>query len=380
MGKTIVSLVSDQTIPNVMFIKANGDAERLVFITTEEMEKKQRTDWILKSVGIKIPPDKVEKIIVSEQSISEIQRKLREYPFFDRNAEILVNLTGGNKIMSLAAYEFFKEKSLQNQNITKMYYLNLGGDKFDMVFPSEQKNCICSGHCNLKEYLTAYSIEEEKTEKLPIMKFEKTWEFYSKIFEPERNTIKIILKKINGNFDNYKKLPEQLSGNEKKDVFRLLKKVFGDFEFTKPKIKYLTGGWFEEYICFLIKRGLKLNNEQICLNLEIKDKSVSGKAASNEIDVIFIHKNKINIIECKTGLKDISGKSILGDVLYKQSALRKSFGLTAKNFLFLPNVLSGNERQKERAEVYGIGIVDNREMLLDEDRFRSEFLEKNKFA
>ena len=53
MGKTIVSLVSDQTIPNVMFIKAIGDAERLVFITAKGMEKKEKTNAILRSVGVK---------------------------------------------------------------------------------------------------------------------------------------------------------------------------------------------------------------------------------------------------------------------------------------------------------------------------------------
>ncbi len=376
MGKTIVALVSDQTIPNVMFIKANGDAERLVFITTEEMEKNQKTHWILKSLMAKDS----DRIIVSEQSISEIKAELDKYPFFDGGAEIIVNLTGGNKIMSLAVHDYFKEKSLLGQKGIGMYYLNVGKDKFDKVFPSEESNCIESYHCNLKEYLTAYSIDEEKTGKLPLMKFEKTWEFYSKIFKPERNTIEIIQKKIGSNLDKYKKLLEQLSGNDKKDVLELCKKVFEDREFTKSRIKYLTGGWFEEYIYFLIKRGLKLNEEQICLNLEIKDKSLLGEAAANELDVIFIHKNKINIIECKTGLKDVSGKSILGDVLYKQSALKKSFGLTAKSFLFLPDVLLGNEEHKKRAKIYGIDIVDDKEMLLDEGRFRSEFLEKNKFV
>ena len=74
-----------------------------------------------------------------------------------------------------------------------------------------------------------------------------------------------------------------------------------------------------------------------------------------------------------------TGKSILQNVLYKQSALQKIFGLTAESFLFLPDAISGSEHQKERAKVYGIDIVDDKEMLLDEGRFRSEFLEKNKF-
>lgn len=379
MGKTIVSLVSDQTIPNVMFIKANGDAERLVFITTEEMEGKQRTDWILKSVGIKIPDDKVDRIIVSEQSISEIQRKLSQCAVFAGNGEILVNLTGGNKIMALAAYEFFKEKSPQNQNNIRMYYLNVGGDKFDMIFPSEQRNCIDSGYCNLKEYLTAYSIEQEKSGKTPLMKFEETQKFYAETFESEKNAINALHKGLNDKetrkfIDKHNKLPEGLSNNQ--NIRRLFEKAFGDLESTKARINYLRGGWFEEYIYFLIKRGLKLNDGQICLNLKIDDKSLPGKAVHNELDVIFIYKNKINIIECKTGLKSQGGGGILQEVLYKQSALKKGFGLTAKSFLFLPDALSGNNENKERAESFSIGIVDDKEMLLNEDRFKGGFLER----
>ena len=60
--------------------------------------------------------------------------------------------------------------------------------------------------------------------------------------------------------------------------------------------------------------------------------------------------------------------------------------MTAKSFLFLPYDLSGNKNNKnnkdnkERAVIYDIDIVDDQKMLLDEDRFRSEFLEKNKFV
>jgi hypothetical protein len=363
-----------------MFIKANGDAERLVFITTEGMEKKQRTDWILKSIGVN-SEESVEdiRIIVSEWSISEIQNELSKYGIFDRSGEILVNITGGNKIMSLAAYEFFKEKSLQNQNNISMYYLNVGNDKFDMVFPSEQRNCVDSYHCNLKEYLTAYSIEQEKVGKIPLMEFEKTQEFYANTFETEKNAINALhaglSEKNNSRFFNkHNKLPEELSNNQ--NISGLFQKTFGNSESNKATIHYLRGGWFEEYVYFLIKRGLKLNEKQIRLNLKIEDKSLSGKAVHNELDVIFIYKNKINIIECKTGLKSEGGGIILQEVLYKQSALKKSFGLTAKSFLFLPNVLSGNEEHKKRAEAFSIGIVDDKEMLLNEDRFKNEFLER----
>ena len=376
MGKKIVSLVSRQTIPNVEFIKAKKiGADRLVFITTETMEKQKKTDWILKSLG----EDNGKRIIVTETSISEIKAKLMQDFIYNKNDEILVNLTGGNKNMFLAAYEFFKEKGLNECADVKMYYLNEGRNKFNMVFPNEQRECINGGYCNLKEYLTAYSIEPKKPGMTPLMKFEKTLEFYKTIFidKTEKTIINEIHKAVGNNIDNFKELPKELSANM--GVRHLFEKVFGDFkEITKPKIRYLTGSWFEEYVYFLIKRGLSLSNEDIYLSLKMEDKSLVGNTADNEIDVIFIYNNKVNIIECKTGHKDGTGKSILQNVLYKQSALQKIFGLTAKSFLFLPDAISGSEHQKERAKVYSIDIVDDMNMLIDEDKFKREFL--NKFA
>lgn len=377
MSKIIVSLVSKQTIPNVTFIKANPSVIKLVFITTEKMEEKEKTNWILKSTGA----SGGERIIVPEGSISGIKNKLSESFSFNENDEILVNLTGGNKNMFLASYEFFKEQNLQKQNNIKMYYLNEGSNSFNMIFPSEQRECVDGGYCNLKEYLTAYSIGE-KARMLPLQEFEKTREFYENTFESEKNGIHALHEIVNDK--QYKgKLKEKLKHKDflntlsaNQAVGNLFNKTFGGIEFSEQKIKYLRGGWFEEYVYFIIKRGLGLDNEQIYLGLSIKDESLPGKTANNEIDVIFIYKNKINIIECKTGYKDEKGKSILQDVLYKQSALQKSFGLTAKSFLFLPNALSGSESQKERAQVYNIGIIDDKEMLLDEEKFKIEFLAK----
>jgi hypothetical protein len=69
------------------------------------------------------------------------------------------------------------------------------------------------------------------------------------------------------------------------------------------------------------------------------------------------------------------GTNIFSDVIYKQSALRKYFGLTAKSYLFVPEAIKSDKNRTNRAEVFSIDIVDNKEMLLDEDKFKKEFLD-----
>jgi len=170
MSKIIVSLVSDQTIPNIIFIKSNPDVAKLVFISTEKMESNKKTEWIKKSVqiGMDTCKIKIETIMVNEDNIFTIKEELKNKLSCEKEDNILVNLTCGNKIMSLATYEFFKEKSFsnQNQNNIQMYYLSAGNNIFNIIFPATQNNnsqdYLQGGFCNIKEYLTAYSIEQNK--------------------------------------------------------------------------------------------------------------------------------------------------------------------------------------------------------------------------
>jgi len=396
MSKIIVSLVSDQTIPNIIFIKSNPDVAKLVFISTEKMESNKKTEWIKKSVqiGMDTCKIKIETIMVNEDNIFTIKEELKNKLSCEKEDNILVNLTCGNKIMSLATYEFFKEKSFsnQNQNNIQMYYLSAGNNIFNIIFPATQNNnsqdYLQGGFCNIKEYLTAYSIEQNK-KNAPMQKFKQTWKFYKEIFELEKGAIKNLyaLRNEMEKSKEWKKLkpdsPFEESyiksftrfNNKMASIYGLLKKTFGDEQLTKKRIKYLTGEWFEEYVYLLIKRGLQLSDDNIYLGAEIENKSISDREINNEIDVIFINENKLFVIECKTGLTAKDGTNIFSDVIYKQSALRKYFGLTAKSYLFVPEAIKSDKNRTNRAEVFSIDIVDNKEMLLDEDKFKKEFLD-----
>jgi hypothetical protein len=97
---------------------------------------------------------------------------------------------------------------------------------------------------------------------------------------------------------------------------------------TRKHIEYLSGGWLEEWFYNKVKEIMpELSAEQIALSLKIKTKT----GVENELDVALVNtQNAFRYAECKTSLTDErSGHSFIVETLYKQSAIRKNFGLSA---------------------------------------------------
>ncbi|MGC8729532.1 MAG: hypothetical protein ACP5SD_09740, partial [Elusimicrobiales bacterium] len=69
--KILISLISDQQIPNVLFIK-EINPDRNIFVTTNAMENKRQSDKIINTLNI----TNVEKIVVNEESFDDIIYKL----------------------------------------------------------------------------------------------------------------------------------------------------------------------------------------------------------------------------------------------------------------------------------------------------------------
>ena len=97
MKTILVSLISEQTIPNVLLIKELKDIDQHIFITTQKMEdeKKCRSDWIIKATALRL--NQVQRIIVNQDSLADIENQLATQVKKDET-HFVVNLTGGLKI------------------------------------------------------------------------------------------------------------------------------------------------------------------------------------------------------------------------------------------------------------------------------------------
>lgn len=412
----IVSLVSDQTIPNVQIIKEFGTLDTdYLFILTASMQKKGVVDWITKSAKI----SSFQSILVNEYSIANITEQLQSYDYspYER---LIVNITGGTKIMILAVYNFFK-----NRDDAELYYVTGQSNTFLDLTGGVTKNF--SHTITLEEYLTAYgfSIKKSQPSGVPFARTQKIYKKYvAGIFNAHPSEIDFLRTKRGktiGNADFGK-------------VSALLVDI--DYVPLNPNVlsasetKYLTGEWFEEYIGESIKQELsipdgnilvgttiyknvpsktELNPISVLLGIELE--SDKQQDTANEIDVMFIKDNKFYVIECKTSVIDtrivykekrtekgklvldsngnpineaiVKDVNILGETIYKSDALKAKFGLYAKSYIFTltdfqnyikqnPNSLNAFVSLLKRASISNIKIVDQR--LLDSQTQLSNLL------
>ncbi|MDP3028282.1 MAG: DUF1887 family CARF protein [Deltaproteobacteria bacterium] len=362
MKTILVSLVSEQTIPNILAIHHFKPDESL-FVSTKEMEKKGKTSAILKTLerlGLRYESAPV---IVQEDSILDCHKKIYQRIEGNEDVEFIVNLTGGTKIMSIAAYEFFKDYG------SKMIYIPIPKNEFITPFPKKSTSnpVPLSARLTVAQYLTAYGLKVSNEEKL-------------KKYHEEALARKDIAESIIHSYEEVKKLLVWLSGNlgqyrgkkkfglvgsfeaaHEKEA-QLLSRLAIDYDghivsknLEQSEIRYLTGGWLEEF-CFVellqwVGRGI----DDAVMGLQLKD----ARGRNNEFDIMFTRDNSLYFVECKS-LDQQHDKN--ADALYKIGALQKEFGLKVASFFVTtsPHVLKEGkirESVQARADQFKTTIV-----------------------
>ncbi|GHV17636.1 hypothetical protein AGMMS49938_18520 [Fibrobacterales bacterium] len=317
MESLAIVLVSEQTIPNVLFLKwfleKNISEKKVLFVSTDKMENRKKSESIKKVFG-NIETD---TIIVDENSVLKIQEKLKECDVSNYE-EILVNITGGNKLMSSAAFLFFRDKA-------KIYYQEFSNTNA-LIDLKTDKKIELNQKITLKEYFAAYGIKANLNEYKKLKPNCKEYkDYFTLLNESEtEDSLKELRKFRDKSKDKIQKI---INENDK------IKTMITSFGFdiqsiTKYEIRYITGGWFEEFIFENIKE------EEKAIGIKIDN-------TNNELDVVFINdKYELNIIECKS----TATNEILSETLYKSRAITKDFGLktnaiiyTTSKICLLPN-------------------------------------------
>lgn len=371
MKTILVSLVSDQTIPNILAIQ-HYKPDELLFMTTEEMERKGKVSAILKTLDrLDLKYEKhSNKIFVQEDSILDCHRKIDKWIEGKEDSEFLINLTCGTKIMSIAAYEYFKDFS------SKMIYIPISRNEFITPFPKKNpsKSIAFDLRVSVIQYLTAYGLKVINEDRIgeyrqDAIKRKALSEWIIKNYE----NIKNLLAWLSGNLRTHRGDKEKFSftgsfsGATRMEV-ELLKQLGLEYynnqvskELTSTEIRFLTGGWLEEF-CF--------NEVLSLLNTGIDDaviglKIMNPKERDNEFDVMFTKDNALYFVECKS-LDQQNDKNT--DVLYKIGALQKEFGLRVKSFLVTtsPYILEDGKLRQDvqaRAEQFNTEVIPPAEVI-----------------
>ncbi|MEM9824849.1 MAG: DUF1887 family CARF protein, partial [Bacteroidota bacterium] len=154
MPTTLVSLVSQQPLPNIFLIKEMKDVDHYLFITTELMERSGQLEHTIKVLCLL--PEQYHRIIVKEDSLKDITNQLQALKLKMLDQHFIVNLTNGTKIMSIATYNFFQDALMSRE----IYYLPIGKNHYQQIIPPTNDPIKpIQFKIGVKAYFNAYGIE-----------------------------------------------------------------------------------------------------------------------------------------------------------------------------------------------------------------------------
>lgn len=344
MSKTIVSIISEQTIPNYLFIREMylpGDS--LLFISSDKF--KARIDWIVNALDYRFPCEIGKVIFPSEGEERWLDMQDCLLKVLSKDKHYLVNLTGGTKYMSLLVQHVFEQ--FGNSEFAYIPY-----PKNHMLVPTNNEGTPLKYRISVREYMSNYNVSY--TEKEVVEDVSYTNAFFKWFISGHLNfEIVNLLRCYRDKKQVEIEKVETCEGTEKRPQIKGLDDFIHKIHFPVKKegvlcrqeIEYLTGGWFEEYIYHQIKE--KINPQDIRLGVLIKRTESHNQ---NDLDVVFTSGNKLFVIECKTG---IEGVRMFNETVYKATAIKEAvLGLSAHTFIV--SLATEDEQLKATAKNMGI--------------------------
>jgi hypothetical protein len=364
----LVSLVSDQTLPNILPI-LHFHPDFLLFLSTPQMEDKGKTGAILETLKERGPdwdytsPERHLRLTVQPNSVRELQRQASNWLDAEeaqgRAWQFVVNLTGGTKIMSLAAYDLFSDYK------PRMVYQFIETNELISPFPKRQPDPPekIQARLTVAEYLKAYGLNMPNRHRWAEAKAaaQERQQLTFWIYTNYRELVPYLTdfhRKYGGlSFKKTKTIQEQLRLTARSAAAAELQQRLGwdrgIMTLTRDLWNYLRGGWLEEYAFLALEQALPEGTR-----LELGVQVIDPSGAKNEFDLMFTYANALNIVECKSleaGGDDGRVGPELEDFLFKLSALGKNFGLTPRLFLLATSerILDDEGKLLEKHQIRG---------------------------
>ena len=369
-----VCLISAQAAPNLLpILDSEFKPKKAIFLVSKTM--KQRAEYLAKTfekLNVKVKLKNISDEFNFGLMEEEIFKLVEEY----ENESIALNVTGGTKLMSIAAENAFSALG------KPIFYIDTDSNHILFISKNEEQKWLPNLEMKAKNkidiYLSAYGstvlstqnpIEREKY--LPAIEpFIKNYDNYTQVI-PLLN-LHATLSQSNGYKSEYTKdnkkigkLDELLLGL---DYQGLLNYDGQTIDFKNREIKtFLNGGWLEDYTYFQLKEIA--NIEDIACGADVanpkfklgkNEYSSENKGNKNEFDIVFMAKNKLHIIECKTQLMDKNGGVKADDILYKLETLKDYGGLMTKKCLV--SYFEVPEQVKNRANFLNIEIIQGKDL------------------
>jgi hypothetical protein len=376
--KTIINIVSAQTLPNYLFVKQMyEEGDKVIWIVSSSMQNAmQCLATTFQREDVKIALQKGE-----EENMQTIQQILKEK--IDINENFIINLTGGTKLMAIAVYNFFRE------NCPNAFFFYIPWPKNIITNIQTQQTTELTSKVSIQEYFSLYDMKSRNGNgRKPYLSFEQAKDMFYKMndigekYHNELSELRELKKKNRFDGDNGRNknvprpysdikgitLKEGIGGDKSTRAERienfieqneLLKKCEKGF-ISGEDMVCLTGEWLEDLIYYITEEEEK--PDEILCGIEVLKNG--DKGSKNELDVVYIKDNILYIRECKTGWE--KGK-MFNDIVYKAVAIKSLFGLSVKSSVYscrenLSDKPTEAEQHKETLEKMGINYFGKKEI------------------
>lgn len=313
---THICLVSAQPLPNLIpILHRDLRPQRVVLLVTDDMKERARTlAEIMQEQGLA-----VESYPISHTDGNAVRRTVEAVLTERRRDRIALNLTGGTKIMALAAYEAFRTAG------KPAFYVHTDSDEIRFLWegPLLPMESVVGTTLYLRAY--GYKITDVR-EEVP-----DAWTSAARTIGASAGRWCEALLALNACCEGVAKhklvthrpieyragMREMLSLLECHDLLHV-ESTRGRIYLRFPgpeELWFVKGGWLEVYVYDSVRRMEGVMEPLMGV------KCPSARGVENELDVAFTFRNRLFIVECKSG-KSRHNKGMS----YKLDAVRDKVG------------------------------------------------------
>lgn len=289
--------------------------------------------------------------------------------------EVCLNVTGGTKLMAIAAQECFRMAG------KKVFYVDIGSDHVLWVDDPKREPSVLRASPSIEAAIELNGFDADAGNGYKPARLQDWRNFAKEASENIRDWM-AALTYLNGaaqageNENDTRLYPPDGGFYQWDAVLASLREnglikpeqPDGRLEFFNPDARdFVKGGWLEHYVRDICAE-LGFTKRSFRSNLTIKPRHpVGGNPTLNELDAVFLHRNSLYIVECKArnfrrGKKQ--GDARVDNALYKLAELTHQQGLRARGIFVSMKPLGVPDRN--RANALNIKVFDNLLTLRDD--------------
>ena len=344
-------LISHELLPNLLpVLDPLLRPDKVVMAVSDQML--ERAGWLEKELlekGIAVEKVRIE----NAHQISQLEETFLSWLKEHADEKVLLNVTGGTKPMAIAAQEAF------GQLDKPVFYVNVQNDEV-MWLRQKYPSNILEPKILLKNVLAVhgYTIDERENNKasaawnkLSVTLGKKAGDWVSEI---------AVLKSYcddaqsTGRLDQGKISPPDCPSMQK--VLQLLYecKITSSphrlMFVSKSACQFIKSDWLEYYAYNVVKSMASTQDVRMDVNI------ISSRGVRNQLDVAFLARNRLFLVECKVFSFAKSSSRDLTEAIYQLETLGKTGGLRTRGVLVSYKDIG--KLNKERAREAGLTTID----------------------